>query len=320
MARPDLRIVAAAGVSPMDLADGVRHFLQRKAARGARPNTIAAYGSDLRHFVSFVDRLQQGTLVAVQSQHHVTRFLDDQAAQGIAPRSQARRLSALRMFFQHARREGWIGHDPTADEQVRYRTTRVVAPELDQLHAMIDAIPRHGALNLRDRALLRLALDTGMRISEAACLDLKGVGSQAEIDVQRGLAHVIGKGGDTETLCFNATTARMLEEWLAVRGDLANPGSAALFVTQRGTRPTRMALHEIVKRRGAAVGLPEIHWHLLRHRRGAMVIERCGDKVGQQFLRHASLATTSEYGRHANNATFALLRERADIDADRRRA
>jgi integrase/recombinase XerC len=320
MARPDLRIVAAAGVSPMELADGIRHYLQRKAARGARPNTIAAYRSDLTHYTAFVERLGQGLLVAVQSQHHVTRFLDDQAAQGIAPRSQARRLSALRMFFQHARREGWIGHDPTADEQVRFRATRVIAPELPQLHALIDAIPRSGVLDIRDRALLRLALDTGMRISEAASLDLQGVGSQAEIDLQRGLAHVVGKGGDTETLCFNTTTARMVEEWLAVRGDMAKPGINALFVTQRGTRPSRMALHEIVKRRGASVGLPEIHWHLLRHRRGAMVIEACGDKVGQQFLRHASLATTSEYGRHANNATFALLRERADLDAGRKSA
>ena len=138
------------------------------------------------------------------------------------------------------------------------------------------------------------------------------------IDLQRCLAHTIGKGGDTETKCFNDRTRAILEDWLAVRADLAAPGHHALFVTNRGTRCGRAALHYICKTRGAAVGLEGLHFHLIRHRRGAMVIEACGDKVGQQFLDHASLATTSHYGRHANNATFALLRERADIDAVRR--
>lgn len=318
--RPDLRIVRSAAISPMELRAAIGHYLDRKLRRGARPNTIAAYGNDLLQYVRFVERLGHGTLVAVQSQRHVSRFLDDQAAEGINPRSQARRLSVLRGFFKHAQREGWIGHDPTADESVRFRAKRVIAPELDQLHAMIDLIPRRGARNLRDRALLRLALDTGARISQCGVLDIPGTGSQATIDLQRMLMHTIGKGGDTETKPFNERTRAMLEEWLAVRDDMAQPGHHALFVSNRGTRCVRATLHDICKRRGRAAGLEGLHFHLIRHRRGAMVIEACGDKVGQQFLDHASLETTSHYGRHANNTTFALLRDRADIDAHRRQA
>lgn len=312
-----LHLVRSANISAMELRDGIAHFLERKAARGARPNTIAAYGGDLGHYARFVEHLGEGTLVALQSQRHVSRFLDDQTARGIAARSQSRRLSVLRSFFKHARREGWIGHDPTADESVRFRIPRVVAPEMHELHAVVDAIPRQGPLNLRDRALLRLALDTGARVSQVAVLDLPGSGSQATVDLQRCLAHTIGKGGDTETKPFNERTRAMLEDWLAVRHHLAEPGHNALFVTQRGTRCSRSTLHYICKQRGAAAGLPHLHFHLIRHRRGAMVIEACGDKVGQQFLDHASLATTSHYGRHANNSTFTMLRERADIDAAR---
>ena len=318
--RPDLRIVRNLGVSPMELRDGIQHYLQRKVARGARPNTIAAYASDLRHYAEFAERLGHGTLVAVHSQRHVARFLDDQHAQRIKPRSQARRLSVLRGFFQHAQREGWIGHDPTADESVRFQAPRVIAPELEQLHAVVDAIPRTGALNLRDRALLRLALDTGMRISQCAVLDIPGVGSQFTVDLPRGLAHTLGKGGDAETKCLNERTVAMIEDWLAVRADVATPGHHALFVSQRGARLCRGSLHTICKARGAAAGVPGLHFHLIRHRRGAMVIEACGDKVGQQFLEHSSLASTSHYGRHANNTTFAMLRDRADIDAHRRHA
>lgn len=317
MTRPRLYAVGTATISAMSLADGVQHFLKRLQARGAAANTLAAYASDLAQYVECAARLGMGLLVAVQSQRHVARFLDDQAARGIGERSQARRLSVLRMFFRHAMREGWIGHDPTADERVRYRRKRVVAPEMSALLAMLDVIPRTGWKHLRDRALLRLAVDTGIRISEAAGVDLPGCGSQSALDLSRRLVHVVGKGGDTETVCFNDTTARWLEDWLAVRGDVAHPACHALFVTNRGTRPVRGTLHQICVARGAAAGLDGLHFHLLRHRRGAMVIERCGDKIGQQFLRHASLNSTSEYGRHADNTTFDLLRDRADVDAAR---
>lgn len=315
-----LYAVGSTTISAMSVADGVRHFLERLHARGLAANTVSAYAGDLGQYLECAARLGMGLLVAVQSQRHVSRFFDDQCARGIGLRTQARRLTVLRSFFRHAMREGWIGHDPTADESIRYRRKRVVAPEMSALLAMLDGIPRHGWLNLRDRALLRLAIDTGARISEVAGADLPGSGSQAQLDLQRRLLHVVGKGGDTETMCFNDTTAGWLETWLAVRGDKADPACMALFVTNRGTRPVRATLHAICKQRGAEAGLPGLHFHLLRHRRGAMVIERCGDKIGQQFLRHASLASTSEYGRHADNTTFDLLRQRADIDQARRQA
>lgn len=318
--RPDLRIVAGHGISPMDLEQGVAHYLDRLRMRGASANTLKAYGTDLRHYVAFVERLGQGTLVAVQSPRHVDRFFDDQSAQGIASRSQARRLAVLRGFYKHAKREGWIGFDPSADVHIRFRTKRVIAPEMDQLHAMVDAIPRSGRLNLRDRAMLRLALDTGLRISEVAGLDIPGVGSQSEINLKAKLAHVVAKGGDTETVAFNDRTAYMLEEWLQARSSMAGPECHALFVSQMGRRLCRNSLHHIVRQRGAAVGLDGMHWHLIRHRRGAMVITACGDKIGQQFLRHSSLASTSHYGQHADNASFALIRERADVDAGRKQA
>lgn len=305
-----------ATLSAMSVADGIVHYLDRLQRRARSINTLNAYRGDLCQFAAFLERLGQGDLVATVGQPQVSRWLDDLSAQGVSPRSQARKLSVLRGYFKHAMREGWIGFDPTADEAVRYRRARVVAPELDELHQVIDAIPRQGWKNLRDRALLRLALDTGARISELAGLDIPGSNSQSVLDLRRGLAHVVAKGGDVDTLPFNDATARMVEEWLVARTEVARAGHTALFVSNRGTRCSRGALHLICATRGEAVGL-RLHMHLFRHRRGSMVIERCGDKLGQQFLRHESLSTTSQYGRHANNRTFAVIRQLADIDEER---
>lgn len=315
--RPDLRLVAGGHVGAMALPEGIEHYLARKAARGARPNTLLAYRSALMQFAMFVRWLKQGELVALVSQHHVSRWLDDLAARGLSSRSQAHRLTVLRGFLRHAIREGWLSHDPAQDEQVRFRTRRVIAPELDQLHAMVEAIGREDAIDLRDRAMLRLALDSGLRISEVASLDIPGCGSQTSIDLRRQIAHVVGKGGSTETVPFNPRTASMIEDWLRVRHEMAAPGELSLFPSRRGRRPSRQALHEVIKRRGEAVGLGDVHWHLLRHRRISQIVATCGTKVAQQIARHASETTTSFYGRHEDGVAFALVRERADIDAGR---
>jgi site-specific recombinase XerD len=316
MMRPDLRLIAGTGLSAMPLAGGIDRYLDRLSRRGARPNTLAAYGSDLRQFAAFAARLQAAEpLTATVSSRDVSRWLDDLSERGISPRSQARKLSVLRAFARFARSEGWTSIDPTADERVRFRARRVIAPELDALYGLVESITGRGRLDIRDRAILRLALDCGLRIGETAEIHIPGAGQQSEIDPARQLLHVVGKGGDTETVTFNARTRAILDDWLRVRGWMAEPSCSALFVSQRGGRLSRQGLHEIIKRRAAAVGLERLHWHLLRHRRVRGIVEACGTKVGQAFARHASEATTAHYGTHADSVVQQLVRERADLDA-----
>lgn len=305
-----------AGISPMQLGQGIAHWLKRMEARGKALNTLIAYQNDLRQYEAWIERAGQSDLVAVQSPVMVSRFLDDQDALGVAKRTQARRLSALRMFFRHAQRESWIGHDPTADEAVSFERPLKIAPEMDDLHQVIRAIPDDGVANVRDRAMLRLMLDTGLRITPLCQLDAPGMGTPTAVDMARKLVHYIGKGGKPSTKPFNDVTAGYIEAWLAVRSDEARRGIPALFVNRRGVRLSRGTAHHNIKSRGEAVGL-KLHAHLIRHRRGADVIETCGDKVAQQFLDHTSLTTTSQYGQHANNVTMGMLRERADIDRPR---
>lgn len=310
-----LRLIKGTRISPISLPDGILRHLERLAARGARPNTINAYRSDLMQFAEYVEHRHDGVLlVAVVAPSDVSGWLDSLDAAGIGKRSQARKLTVLRGFFRVAMREGWIGIDPTAEERVRFRTHRVIAPELPALLEMVNAIPDKGRLNLRDRALLRLALDTGIRISEAAALNIAGCGAQSEIDPSRKLVHVVGKGGDTETICYNDRTARILDDWLRVRPNMAAPGETALFVSQQGTRCTRQTLHKIVKIRASAAGLSAMHWHMFRHRRIRGIVEVLGTKIAQQFARHASEATTAIYGAHASSVTHALVREHTDLD------
>lgn len=315
MASPTLRLIRGTGLSAMPLAAAIDHYLQRRGARGARPNTLVAYGTDLKQFADNCrDRHGVDPLVAVLAARDVSGYLDELQVRGISARSQARKLTVVRGFFKHAQREGWTGIDATQGESVAFRAKRVIAPELPELMAMINAIPCGDRTGIRDRAMLRLALDSGLRIGSVASLDAPGFGTQTELDLGRQLVHFINKGGDVETGTFNEKTARWLEEWLRVRPYVANPGESALFVSQRGGRLARSGMHEAFKRHAAAAGLPEAHWHLLRHRRVRGVLDVLGSKLAQQFAHHRHESTTQGYGSHADSVAHAMVRDRADLD------
>ena len=315
MSRPALRLIQGTRISPLALPAGIQHHLERISARGARPNTITSYRADLMQFAEYTEARHDGVpLVAVLAPSDVSGWLDTLDSRDVSKRSQARKLTVLRGFFRHAMREGWIGIDPTEGERVKFRSARTIAPELPALLDMIEQIPAKGRLNIRDRAILRLALDTGIRISEAAGLDIPGSGSQSEIEPNRKLIHVIGKGGDTETVAYNERTAQAVTEWLRVRANMAKSEEMGLFVSQQGRRASRQTLHNIVKARARAAGLTDMHWHLFRHRRVRGIVEVLGTKIAQQFARHASEATTAIYGAHASSVTHALIREHADVD------
>lgn len=301
------------------IRDAIGAYLERCRLRGHAANSLRAYRADLISFEAFARDRHACTVVATVGTRLIDRWLDELARSGSSPRSQARRLSVLKSWLGYCRREGWIEHDAAADITVRWRPKPVTAPEMESLLAMIDAIPP-AALgtweDVRDRAMLRLALDSGLRIGEVAALDVPGDRTSFTVDLKALRVRVPKKGGGAHEAPFGATTGRMLEAWLNCREGLEDVTSAALFLSRRGTRFTRQGLHALVKRRGAAVGLGDIHWHLLRHRRIGDIVERLGIYVGQGVAGHASATTTTAvYGRHAQAVVHRQVRQHCDLDA-----
>lgn len=308
-------IITAGGATlrAVEIDFAVEHFLARKAKRGHAANTLRAYAQSLADLQAYL--AGHGiTLIGLIAERHVEGWADDMAARKIAPRSIALRLTVLRQLIAHALTETWITHDPAASTRVRFRPKRVIAPEVDAIRAMIDRIAPIGWQNLRDRALLSLAFDAGLRAGEVCALDTPGPKATHTVDLERRLVHVPAKGGGDETVCIGDTTAARVRDWLAARPDSAD---RALFVSQRRARFTRQALYFLVKRRGAAAGIV-VHPHLLRHRRVGDVVERMGLDVGRGFARHSHTSTTANvYGGHAVQVIHQRIREAGDPLAGR---
>jgi len=309
--------LAGARVHPVTIVQATESFLHRMRLRGAMPNTLASYAIALRDFARFAAETQQISLIGLVGARMVERWLDRLAHRGLCARSQAQKLSVLRSLVRHSRTEGWLDHDPTKDAHVRTRLRRVIAPERDALLALIDVIPAHTPLELRDRAMLRLAFDGALRVGEVIGLDLFDASRppRSYVDARRLMVQVVGKGGDDEQVGINARTLEYIQAWLRVRGELAHPDECALFVSNRGRRINRQMAHYRIKAWGAAAGLPHMHYHLLRHRRIGDVIDRLGLDAGQRMARHANRATTANvYGAHADEILRHQIRAQCDLD------
>jgi integrase/recombinase XerC len=264
------------------------------------PSTVEAYRRDVTGFVTWAERSGAHEPAAVDRQT-LRRYLAYMATRGHARRTIARRASALRRYFGWLHRSGRVDTDPTAGLSApkgEARLPRVLRP--DELRALFDeaddaaggahdASRLASALALRDRALLELLYGSGLRIAEAAGLDVD------ELDVDRGRVTVWGKGGKQRVVPLTEPAGAALARWLADgRPELATTHSptGAVFLNQRGRRLTPRDARRILDRRASE----PTHPHALRHTFATHLLDGGADlRVVQELLGHSDVATTQRY-------------------------
>src|SRR5262249_42205399 len=160
------------------------------AERNAARNTREAYERDLKEFARYAAR--KGASLATADAGHVRGYLAALVAQDMAPRTQARRLSALRQFYKYLASEGRRPDDPTATLDSprlgRPLPKTLAEDEISALIAAAGALPP-GAERARLALLLELLYGAGLRVSELVSLPLAAMLRQAKVLVLR------GKGG-----------------------------------------------------------------------------------------------------------------------------
>ncbi|CAA7621988.1 Tyrosine recombinase XerD [Magnetospirillum sp. LM-5] len=268
-------------------------FLEMMAVeRGASPHTLDAYRRDLDRFAEFL----KGDSVVAATPQDVAAFLRDLAKAGMAARTQARRLSALRQFFRFAFAEGWRPDDPTS----RVAMPRLGRPlpkvlseaEVDQLLEAARAVaPPQG---LMVTALLELLYATGLRVSELVGLPFASLARDPAVLVVRGK-------GDKERMVPLSDPARAaVAAWLPLRaGLLDRKGSRWLFPSAaKSGHLTRSGFAAMLLRVGMKAGIDprRLSPHVLRHAFASHLLAHGADlRVVQEMLGHADIATTEIY-------------------------
>lgn len=276
------------------LADYERHL---SAERDLTPHTVRAYVSDIASLLDHAARLGHARVAEVDLRA-LRSWLAKQQTMGRSRTTIARRATAARVFTAWLARTGRAPADVGASLGSP-KAHRSLPPVLrtDEASGLIEAAVAAAddgsPVGLRDVAMLELLYATGVRVGELVGLDVD------DLDRERHVVRVLGKGRKERTVPFGRPAARAVEFWLR-RGRplLATAESgAAMFLGVRGRRIDQRAVRTMVHRRIADVpGAPDIGPHGLRHTAATHLLEGGADlRSVQELLGHASLATTQLY-------------------------
>ena len=269
--------------------------------RGLSQHTVRAYTGDLLNLFGHLARVGEGDPADV-TLADLRTWLANQHAAGADRATLQRRAAGVRTFFAWAARTGRLPGDPAQalrSPKVDRRLPPTVEADqarraLDALAARVDETEDAGerAARRRDLAIVEVLYAAGIRVSELVGLDT------GDLDTQRGLLRVLGKGGKQRTVPLGAPALRSLAAWLEVRSRLSRPEAGqAVFVGDRGGRIDPRVVRRIVHRALAAVpDAPDLGPHGLRHAMATHLLEGGADlRSVQEMLGHSSLATTQLY-------------------------
>jgi len=253
-ARPD-------SIAEPDVLDNLASFTRHLRAENKAPSTIVTYAKAVEQFEAFLaePRRRRPRRVADVRREDVETFLVDRQEAGMRPATLSQRFRSLQQFFKWLASEGEIERSPMATMHPPHvpETPPPVLREAE-LRKLLDACAGTDFEDRRDNAMIRLFLDTGMRRGELAGLRLE------DVDLDQEAAVVLGKGRRPRACPFGHKTGQALDRYLRSRARRADASEPWLWLGKRG-RLTETGVEQAVKRRGRAVGLPDIHPHQFRH-------------------------------------------------------
>jgi integrase/recombinase XerD len=256
--------------------------------RGLSPLTVAAYRRDLAQFA----------IVAGGGWRHdpepVRDFVNALRREGRRPSTQARKVAAIRSFYGFALREELADRDVAAlldAPKAGSYLPDVLGPE--EVARILDAPPADEPVAIRDRAILELLYECGLRVSELTGLDTD------RLDLPGLQVRVIGKGNRERRVPMGEEARERLHQYLRGPRETWTGGhpTPAVFVSQRGARLARESVWRLVRARAALAGVESrVTPHTFRHSFATHLLEGGADlRVVQTLLGHASISTTQLY-------------------------
>jgi site-specific recombinase XerD len=227
-------------------------------AQNKSPRTIVGYLEGVRFFDEYLARAGMPRAIGNLRREHVEAFLEEQLAR-FKPSTAATRHRSLQQFFRWALEEGEIRVSPMANvKPVAIPETPPPVLSDDELRALLRACEGPAYVDRRDVAIIRLFLDSGMRLAELTNLRLE------DLDLDQDVAIVVGKGRRPRACPFGPKTAAALDRYLRMRAARRDAGVPRLWLG-RGGAMTDSGIRQAITERAKRAGLEDVHPHLFRH-------------------------------------------------------
>jgi integrase/recombinase XerD len=275
--------------------------------KGLTKNTLEAYSRDVGGYLSHLESVgcqEPDQVRPVQVAAHINRLKEA----GLAPRSRARALSAIRMFHRFLLVENLATANPTAIIEAPRLVSKLPGVlAAAEVEALLKAPQGDDPTAVRDRAMLELLYATGLRVSELVGLSL------TTVNLAAGYLLTTGKGDKERLVPIGEAARQAVAAYLAGARLIQARGKEhpCLFLTRLGEGMSRQAFWNIIKKRALAAGIRKnISPHTLRHSFATHLLENGADlRSVQLMLGHADLSTTQIYTHISRERLKKLHRE-----------
>jgi site-specific recombinase XerC len=233
-------------------------FIRSLKAENASARTLSTYTDAASQLQVYLRERHLPVNPQLIKREHLDGFIGLLLAKW-KPATARARFSALRRFFNWLVAEGELERSPMDRMRgPRIPDSPVAVPSGDAVRALLKVTEGHEFLERRDRAILRLMIDCGLRRSEVSSLAV------ADVDLDAQGVKVRGKGGHQAWVPFGVKAAAELDRYLRARGIHPMRKDSALFVGQYGGL-TSNAVYQMFQRRAREAGLSKFWPHQLRH-------------------------------------------------------
>lgn len=267
-------------------------FVGNQYSQNRSEHTVIAYQTDLNQFFRFaafeLDQEPETLVVDLVDIYIVRSFLGTLSEHGLARKSMARKLAALRSFFKFLCRKEILQNNPVQ---------RVASPKLgrklphflylDQIEGLLGAPDETDLLGCRDKVILELLYGSGLRVSELISL------KRESLDLDSGLIRVLGKGSKERVVPVTNYAIQAIRTYLRMREDQ----NQALLLNYQGTRLSERSVRRILDKLVSKISLEQhVNPHMLRHSFATHLLDGGADlRSVQELLGHKKLSSTQIY-------------------------
>jgi integrase/recombinase XerC len=271
--------------------------------RNYSPRTIRSYGDSLLAFEKFFKKNTETVKWDTVDSDIIRNWVMGMTDSGAQPTTVNRNLSALRSFFSYLMRIGAVEVNPATKvkgpKKAKPLPYFLKESETDRL--MDSALYPADFIGLRDRTILTLFYETGIRLSE-----LEGL-NYADVDLISSQLKVTGKRNKQRIVPFGPELKSLLEQYQAARESHCEPTECALFINGKGKRLNKGSIAQLThKYLSMVTTIKKRSPHVLRHTFATQILNHDGNlETVKELLGHESVATTEIY----THTTFEELKK-----------
>jgi len=263
-------------------------YLTRCEVEGLSPNTVVVYQETLEQFLGVAKEDGFAGDVRTITPEHIYTYLSWVRKRGVFDHTQHRRHREVRFLFVWLERLGYVEQNPFKHIKNIKLPQKVIRPmSAEDIQKLLSAPFPSEFLAARNKAIILLLLDTGIRLSELIGLRL------GDLDVETQRLHILnGKMKKQRVVRVGDTALVVLKDYIEIRGE--QPGQP--FVSKHGKAIRPNSIRVMLRRLAERAGVPHVHPHKFRHTFATWAIEAEAREIDVQFLLgHSSPAMVRRY-------------------------